>query len=342
MKNVSKRIIGLAILVSIFAGSCVSSKKYKELQGKRDNCETENQKLKDENMILKSTSSELGNKVKMYETMVKGLVDDTTSIGSAYRSVYDKYSSLNENYNDLLAKYNNALKGNQDETSKILKELQKAQQDLMRREDSLSVLEKQFSAKKAALDELSQQLSIAQANLSEKEAAYEKLRKELNAKDSLMNALKNSVSEALVGFENNGLTVTRKGGRVYVSMDEKLMFASGSFTVNAKGQEALVKLAKVLESKGDINILVEGHTDNVPFNGGGQLTDNWDLSVKRATSIVRVMTTNSKIDPKRITAAGRSSYLPVGTNDTAEGKAKNRRTEIILMPDLDKLMEIVK
>ncbi len=342
MKNVSTRIIVLAVVVSFLASSCVTSKKYKELQGKRDNCETENQKLKEENMLLKTSGSELGNKVKMYESMVKNLVADTTEIGKAFRKVSYNYETLNENYNDLLTKYNNQLKGSQDETSKILKELQKAQQDLMRREDSLSVLEKQFAAKKTALDKLSQQLTVAQANLSEKEAAYEQLRKELNAKDSLMNALKNSVSEALVGFENNGLTVTRKGGRVYVSMDEKLMFASGSFTVNAKGQEALVKLAKVLESKGDINILVEGHTDNVPFNGGGQLTDNWDLSVKRATSIVRVMTTNSKIDPKRITAAGRSSYVPVGTNETPEGKAKNRRTEIILMPDLDKLMEIVK
>jgi chemotaxis protein MotB len=125
-------------------------------------------------------------------------------------------------------------------------------------------------------------------------------------------------------------------------MDNKLMFASGSFELNPKGQSALEKLADVLVDNKDINILVEGHTDSVPYGGSGKLVDNWDLSAKRATSIVRILTKDSKIDPAKITAAGRGEFSPIESNATPEGRAKNRRTEIILMPDLSKLYEIVK
>ena len=125
-------------------------------------------------------------------------------------------------------------------------------------------------------------------------------------------------------------------------MDEKLLFASGSFTLNANGKDAILKLAKVLEENQDIKIMVEGHTDADAYRGSGQLKDNWDLSVKRATTIVRLLEQNSKIDPKRITAAGRSKYVPVDSNETKEGKSKNRRTEIILMPNLDLLNNLVE
>jgi len=195
-------------------------------------------------------------------------------------------------------------------------------------------LEKEFYAKKSALDLLSQQLA-------EKTAAYAKLRSELARKDSSMNALRNSIAKALLEFENDGLTITRKNGRVYVSMENKLLFSSGSFVINPKGADAIQKLAKVLESHPDIKILVEGHTDNVPYGGKGNLSDNWDLSAKRATSIVRILTSSSTIVPERITAAGRGEFAPIASNDTAEGRAKNRRTEIILVPDLSKLYEIV-
>jgi chemotaxis protein MotB len=165
---------------------------------------------------------------------------------------------------------------------------------------------------------------------------------ELKSKDSMMNSLKNSVADALIGFKNEGLTVTRKAGRVYVSMDEKLLFPSGSFAINPRGKEALVKLAKLLENKQDINIIVEGHTDTIPYKANGNIDDNWDLSAKRATTIVRIFQQNSKINPLRITAAGRGEFLPIESNNTKEGRAKNRRTEIILMPDLDKLYQIVQ
>ena len=157
-----------------------------------------------------------------------------------------------------------------------------------------------------------------------------------------MNALKSKVSEALSGFEGKGLTVTQKEGKVYVSLDEKLLFKSGKWDVDPKGQDALKKLAAVLENNQDVNITIEGHTDDLAYSGNGNIQDNWDLSTKRATSIVKIILSNSKIDPVRLIASGRSCYLPVDDAKTAEARAKNRRTEIILTPKLDVLYELTR
>ena len=342
MKNINSKILIIGILLSIGLASCVSSKKYNELQSKRDLAVVENQKLKDENRQLKTLGNEMSSKIAVMEKQLGALEKDTLELGKKYRYASRNYREMSLNYNDLLTKHNNLLAGNAKETKKILAELQKAQADLMRREDSLAVMEKDYVAKKADLDRMTQELAAAQAKLEEKELAYSALKSEIEKKDSIMNSLKNSVTEALSGFENNGLTITRKNGQVYVSMDEKLLFPSGSFTINTKGQEALIKLAKVLENNQDIKVLVEGHTDSVPYHGSGNLLDNWDLSVKRATSIVRVLIGNSQLNPQRVTAAGRGEYLPVATNKTKEGRAKNRRTEIIIQPNLEKLYELVK
>ncbi len=153
-----------------------------------------------------------------------------------------------------------------------------------------------------------------------------------------VNALKKAVSDALVGFENNGLTVTKKNGKVYVSMEEKLLFASGSTVVDSKGEGALKEIAKVLEKNADINVLIEGHTDNVPISGGA-IKDNWDLSVLRATSVVRILTKHADIDPTRLTPAGRGPYLPVDNANSTDARRKNRRIEIILSPKLDELFK---
>ncbi len=332
-KSIGRILLLLGLSAFIFT-SCVSSKKYKELEAKRNTCADENSKLKSENEEFRTRNNELSGELAKFKQNVKNLKEDTTTIGRNCRRIAGSYKELNKNYNDLLLEHESSIKGNQVETKKILAELQKAQADLIKREDSLAALEKEFFAKKSALDILSLQLA-------EKEAAYNQLRSELARKDSSMNALRNSVAEALIGFENDGLTITRKNGRVYVSMDNKLLFPSGSFVINPKGADAIQKLAKVLESHPDIKILVEGHTDNVPYGGKGNLSDNWDLSAKRATSIVRILTSSSKIDPERITAAGRGEFSPIATNETSEGRAKNRRTEIILMPDLTKLYDIV-
>lgn len=335
-------IFSSMLIMSVLLSSCVTTKKYKELQEKRDKSVIENTSLRKENQGLKISNNEL----EAYNTKLmkeaKALINDTIQLGTKYRRLDRKYNILKKDFQDLSKQYKDAVDGSKASNVKILKNLQATQRALMLREDSLNRLENEYVKKKAELDNLMSELDSARDILNEKEQAYTALREELARKDSIMNALRTSVEKALAAYENDGLTITRKEGRVYVSMDEKLLFASGSFNLNEKGKEAILKLAKVLEENKDIKIMVEGHTDADAFRGNGQLKDNWDLSVKRATTIVRLFEKNSSIDAKRITAAGRSKFDPISTNETTEGKSKNRRTEIILMPNLDILNNLVE
>ena len=237
--------------------------------------------------------------------------------------------------NDLQNAQEDLIKGNVNETRKLLTELKIAQENLQKKEDLLRQLEQNLDAKKASLDEMSFELEKRNTRMTELEQI-------LDAQKKIVQDLKNKVSDALLGFENKGLTVTMKNGKVYVSLDEKLLFKSASWEIDANGRNALKNLSGVLEKNPDIQITIEGHTDNVPFNpAGGQLKDNWDLSVKRATTVVRVLLEGSNIDPKRLTASGRSQYMPVENNNTADSRQKNRRTEIILTPDLTELYKII-
>ncbi|NNJ80678.1 MAG: OmpA family protein, partial [Flavobacteriaceae bacterium] len=152
---------------------------------------------------------------------------------------------------------------------------------------------------------------------------------------------KDAISAALVNFEGNGLTVEQRDGKVYVSMENKLLFDSGSWAVNSRGSEAVVQLGKVLAQNKEIAVLIEGHTDNVPYRGSGNITDNWDLSTKRATAIVNILTQNSGIPKDNLTAAGRGEYAPLAPNSTADGRSKNRRIEVILTPKLDEIAKLL-
>jgi chemotaxis protein MotB len=183
------------------------------------------------------------------------------------------------------------------------------------------------------------------ANMTQKqlEAEHERLvnlRKVLDQQKQAVENLRQKMANALVGFNSNELSVFTKNGKVYVSMQETLLFPSGSAEVNPKGKEALATLAQVLNNNPDINVVVEGHTDSIPIRYKFQ--DNWELSVARATSITRILTDTYNVDPTRVTASGRSKYDPVDTNDTPEGRQKNRRTEIILAPKLDQLMQLLE
>ena len=199
--------------------------------------------------------------------------------------------------------------------------------------DSLKRKQQDIYQKGKALDSL-------QRNLIEREGKLAELQSLLKHKDSAANALKSQLTNALLGFETSDLTVEQRNGKVYVSMAEKLLFKSGSTTVDTKGVDALKKLAAVLRSNSDLTINVEGHTDNVPLTGKGAIKDNWDLSVLRATSIIRILTDNGVV-PKQIIASGRGEYFPVSANSSSEGKAKNRRTEIVLSPRLEELMKVI-
>jgi len=164
----------------------------------------------------------------------------------------------------------------------------------------------------------------------------------LEQKEQAVEDLKNDVMDALIGFSDEGLTVHEKDGKVYVSMEEKLLFKTGKWDVDPKGKQALMDLSRLLADNPDINIMVEGHTDDVPYNGSGGISDNWDLSVKRATAIVKILLQNKSLDPTRLIASGRGEHLPVDDQKTTEARRKNRRTEIILTPKLDELFEILE
>lgn len=328
--------ISLIALIVIAASACVTKKKYMEAEDARTKCEQENASLKKENIDLTTVNNELKANLALLKEQNARLVKDSVSLGTSYRDLKDKYDRLNQSYDDLNATMQQNAQLSGAEMKKLLAELQKAQEDLQIKEDRLRKSEGELDVKKSDLEALSKELA-------EKEKRLNELQGILDKKDSVVNALKNAVMDALTGFVGKGLSVEMKNGKVYVHMDEKLLFSTGSFEVAASGQEALKDLAKVLEENPDINITIEGHTDNVPYKAGsGPINDNWDLSVMRSTAVVKILLKNSKIDPKRITASGRSQFLPVDKANTDAARSKNRRTEIILTPKLDELLKILE
>lgn len=185
-------------------------------------------------------------------------------------------------------------------------------------------------------------LEALQKDIEDRENKLAEVKRKLAERENIINALRERVNQALLGFKESGLTVSIKDGKVYVSLSNKLLFSTGSTEIDAKGKEALLELAKVLNEQQDINVLVEGHTDNQAVRGGTRFTDNWDLSVLRATEVVRYLTVDGKVDSKRVIASGRSEFIPLVQGDTPEARASNRRTEIILTPKLEQLFDIVK
>ncbi len=191
------------------------------------------------------------------------------------------------------------------------------------------------------IKKLIKELETAQANLAAREKRLQEVEDAMAKRDAAVKALRDKLQNALLGFNKSGLTVNIKDGKVYVSLTDKLLFNSGSIEIDERGKEALSELAKVLETQADINILVEGHTDNMKVTNLGQIKDNWDLSVLRSTAVVRFLTENQKLDPNRVTASGRGEIMPVEKMNTAEARSKNRRIEIILTPKLDVLYNLL-
>ena len=325
----------LTVMTLIFGASCVPGKKFKTLQDTSRLYLNERDALKSENIELSMTNKELLAAKTSLENETAAMKDELKTAKSEKAKATEEYNKLLGQLNDLQNAQDDLIKGNVSETRKLLAELQAAQENLQKKEDILRQLEQTLDVKKASLDELSYELEKRNARMAELEQI-------LDAQKKIAQDLKNKVSAALLGFENKGLTVSMRNGKVYVSLDEKLLFKSASWDIDANGRNALRNLAGVLEKNPDIQITIEGHTDNVPYNpSGGQLRDNWDLSVKRATTVVRVLLESSSIDPKRLTAAGRSQYLPVDERNTSDARQKNRRTEIVLTPDLSELYQLI-
>lgn len=341
------------IFICVFSGatlfSCVPSRQFEELKSKQTKCEEDRANLMNENTEMKAKITEQEEKIADITKRIKALENDTTIMGNSLRRLTVNYDKLDATYERLLEQMARIEKGNKDDNEKLMSELQSTKEDLQKKEDALRKLELELNTKQTNLNNLNTDLSKAQAELdqsqkelAEREKRVKELEGVLSRKDSTVKALKDKVTEALLGFKENGLSVEVKNGKVYVSVEERLLFASGSWAVDVKGQDALKKLAKVLESQEGINIMVEGHTDDVPYNGSGNVKDNWDLSVMRATAIVKILTANSKLNPTQLTAAGRSEYLPLDNGKSADARKKNRRTEIIITPKLDELFQLLE
>lgn len=311
----------LIVFVIFLLSSCVSMKKYNQMAGNYQDCEKTVQTLKDQDQALSVQNTELQSKIDKQlkdNQELSGKLDETNK---KLENLSLNNQRLNQINSDLEDQLKSLKVGSSAEISRLLDKLQQTQADLQKREDIL----------KSAQNELEQR----SLKMKELEAA-------LQQKDEAVKQLRQKVMDALVGFNNKGLTIQEKNGKVYVSLDEQLLFKTGQWEVDPKGQQALSNLAEVLGQNPDINVLVEGHTDNVLMRGSGEVKDNWDLSVMRATAVTRILLKNKAIEPKRITSAGRGEFFPIDNANTPEARKKNRRTEIILTPRLDEIFRILE
>ena len=309
------------ISVIFLITSCVSSKKFNQLTSDFQTSENTVESLKEQNQSLKVQNTELQSKV---EKQLKDINELSAKLDESTRNLRNttennlRLSQMNTELEDQLKSIKT---GSSEEIARLMDKLQKTQSDLQKREDNLK---------------------LAQNELEQRSTRMRELEDALSQKDEAVKQLRQKVMDALLGFNNKGLTIQEKNGKVYVSLDEQLLFKTGQWEVDPKGQQALTDLAEVLGQNPDINVLVEGHTDDVPMRGTGIVKDNWDLSVMRATAVTRILLKNKAVEPKRITSAGRGEFFPVDELKTAEARKKNRRTEIILTPRLDEIFRILE
>jgi len=327
-------ILGTASL-AICLSSCVPVKQYTEMKSKVDSCQKANDALKDENRNLTVDINELDGKIVALQKKIFDLEQESEKLKKEKQIISDQKEILDKSQRELENQINRIKDGSSEEITKLLSELQTLQSDLQERENRVKASELELTNKEQKLQAALEQSKSQQAKLLELQEAISK-------QQGSVNELKGKLANALRGFYNQGLSVNEKNGKVYVSLEEQLLFQSGSYSVDPKGQEALKSLSEVLANNADINIMVEGHTDDVPLNGSNQIKDNWDLSVMRATSVAKIILNNKKIDPKRITAAGRGEFFPLVVGKTPEARKKNRRTEIILTPNLTEVFKILQ
>jgi chemotaxis protein MotB len=319
----------------LIASSCVPASHFQEMKKARVQSEQERDSLLISNKRLEVMITEMEARLAILDKEINQLLKDSTDRAFMLRNINTELAITKAQFNELQETQESILKGSARETTRLLQQLQTTQVELMAREDRLKEMENDLHAKERVLNQVKFDLDKRNARLVELEGI-------LSRQDSLVNALHNTISGALRGFEGQGLTVYERNGKVYVSLEEQLLFQTGSTTVDPNGVRALKDLANVLEKNADINIMIEGHTDDVPVTAGPRMRDNWDLSVLRATSIVRILLEDTTINPQRFIVAGRGEYMPVAQGQATEARRKNRRTEIILTPRLDELFRILE
>lgn len=329
------------VSITVFAVSCVPLKTFKDIEEQNKEYTAQNSSMTRQFREMSVENKELNAQNAQLVNQTELLVSDTLRLAKEVHDLRYNLDQSRKKYDDLIQAYESASSGNTKEMEDLLKELQLLQNDLQAREDALNSTQQALTEKRRNLEGAVANLEMAQKEIEARNARILEMERILNQKDSIMNSLQTRVMEALKGYQGKGLDVHMKDGLLYVSLDEKLLFQSGRWDVDPNGVAAISRLAEVLADNADIRVMIEGHTDDVPYNGSGQIIDNWDLSVKRATAIVRILLKNPGIQPKNITAAGRGEYIPLDPAKTAEARQKNRRTEIILTPNLDELMKVI-
>lgn len=318
-----RSLIISAICVLIGMGSCVAPKKYKELEAREKACSEELAKFKKSSSDFESLSKDLQNKYDLAARDVAKLKQDTSATGNAMRLLQRDYDELLSQHESLEESFNKLKNLSAKETAELQTELENTNKALQQKADALLKLDEELKAKQKLLEE--------------REKRVNELEEAIRKKDAGIQLLKAKVANALRGFENKGLTVVQKNGKIYVSLEAKLLFKSGSTFVEPEGKDALIQLGQVLESELDLEIVVEGHTDSDKLSSPNSPKNNWELSVLRATSVVEILLAHSTMSPMQIMAAGRGEFHPVDVND----KAKNRRIEVIISPNLNELFEII-
>jgi chemotaxis protein MotB len=309
------------LLVLSLTTSCVSKKIYADLENKFTELKKENRKLADENDELNKSKNQLGLDGENLKTELAKTKAERDKLLADYAATDKNLKTLQASYSALEKNSDESLQANMNKNRELLAQLE--------------AKEKKLSAEKERLDKLKAELDSSAKRLSELESL-------IATKDAGMKKLKETLTKSLKAFDGKGLTVHEKDGKVYVSMENKLLFQTGSWAVGDEGKKAVVAVAKVLGDNPDLSVLIEGHTDNDKFGGAvGGVENNWDLSTKRATAIVNILTENKNVNKQNLTAAGRGEFAPIASNDTSEGKAKNRRIEIILTPKLDEISKML-
>lgn len=325
-----KRIVitTFAAMLAVAFLSCVPASHFEDLEARYNQTVSENEELTERLEACEEENARMEEELITLSQRIDRLEEDTMQLRNALHDLEEAYDQYKTHAETLM-------EGKTEETRQILERLQETQEDLQRREDELQEAQRE-------MEEKEQHLNTLMADVREKEGRVNELEEILHRQDSIVDALQQTVSNALLGFRDEGLSVEVRNGKVYISLEERLLFETGSAEVDADGERALSELAGVLAENPDINIMIEGHTDDVPFMPGARIKDNWELSVLRATAIVRILLKHGDIDPQRLIAAGRGEHHPVDPADSPEARQKNRRTEIILTPQLDELFEIIE
>lgn len=315
-------VLYFTVFLGIFS-ACVPAKKYNDLVAREKLCSEELANYKNNSITHEGKAKDFEAKYNVLLSEVSALRLDTAKLGQDHRMVqaqYDKMVLQNLAYEKRLEQERNA---GAKETGALQSDLEGKNMELQRKQDALNELENELKSKLQLLED--------------REKRVNELEEMIQRKDEAVKALKSKVSNALMGFSNKGLTVVEKNGKIYVSLEAKLLFNSGSTSVEAEGKKALIELAKVLEKEKDLEVIVEGHTDTDKLTATAHPKSNWELSVLRATAVVEIMIANSKVNPATLMAAGRSEFHPLDPKD----KAKNRRIEVIISPNLNALFELI-